>query len=205
MFVYIDTNSSIKRIGCNIYVPTESVEAYKSADGWSYYASYIVGYDFGGNSGDTNGVKEVAAVSLGGMWDMWQEEAIIPGFISDKPFNGDFLSIDSWSYGFTIISDTEPINDEIPLGTYTYVDYEKIVNGEEELKAGTFVMDQLIDDDITTQCFYTNANGETQGFNYTEGVMVVSEGKIELTVTLENGEVHHVVYEGSLQTWGQGA
>ena len=189
-----------------IYVPTESVDAYKAADYWSDYADYIVGYDFGGDSGDTNGVKEVAAVSLGGMWDMWQE-AIIPicGFISDKPFNGDFLSIDSWSYGFTIISDTEPINDEIPLGTYTYVDYEKIVNGEEELKAGTFVMDQLIDDDITTQCFYTNANGETQGFNYTEGVMVVSEGKIELTVTLENGEVHHVVYEGSLQTWGKGA
>ena len=187
-----------------IYVPTESVDAYQTAPNWSDYADYIEPYNFGGGEGNA-GVKEVAAVSLGGMWDMWQEEAIISGFISDKPFNGDFLSIDSWSYGFTIISDTEPINDEIPLGTYTYVDYEKIVNGEEELKAGTFVMDQLIDDDITTQCFYTNANGETQGFNYTEGVMVVSEGKIELTVTLENGEVHHVVYEGSLQTWGEGA
>ena len=29
-----------------IYVPRESVEAYKSADGWSDYADYIVGYDF---------------------------------------------------------------------------------------------------------------------------------------------------------------
>ena len=29
-----------------IYVPSESVEAYKSADGWSEYASAIVGYDF---------------------------------------------------------------------------------------------------------------------------------------------------------------
>ncbi|MBO8467800.1 MAG: leucine-rich repeat protein [Bacteroidetes bacterium] len=29
-----------------IYVPTESVEAYKSAEGWSQYASQIVGYDF---------------------------------------------------------------------------------------------------------------------------------------------------------------
>ena len=29
-----------------IYVPKESVVAYKSADGWSYYASAIVGYDF---------------------------------------------------------------------------------------------------------------------------------------------------------------
>ena len=29
-----------------IYVPTESVEAYKNADGWSVYAEDIVGYDF---------------------------------------------------------------------------------------------------------------------------------------------------------------
>ena len=29
-----------------IYVPAESVEAYKTADGWSEYAADIVGYDF---------------------------------------------------------------------------------------------------------------------------------------------------------------
>ena len=29
-----------------IYVPTESVDAYKSAEYWSYYKYYIVGYDF---------------------------------------------------------------------------------------------------------------------------------------------------------------
>ena len=33
-------------IGCPIYVPAESVEAYKAAENWSEYASYIVGYDF---------------------------------------------------------------------------------------------------------------------------------------------------------------
>ena len=32
--------------GRKIYVPTESVNAYRSAYGWSQYASYIVGYDF---------------------------------------------------------------------------------------------------------------------------------------------------------------
>ena len=32
--------------GRKIYVPTESVDAYKSATGWSGYKSYIVGYDF---------------------------------------------------------------------------------------------------------------------------------------------------------------
>ena len=31
---------------CKIYVPTESVDAYKAAYGWSDYGYYIVGYDF---------------------------------------------------------------------------------------------------------------------------------------------------------------
>ena len=46
MFVYSDTDTNIKPIGCKIYVPTESVDAYKTADGWSDYKNYIVGYDF---------------------------------------------------------------------------------------------------------------------------------------------------------------
>ncbi len=33
-------------VGCKIYVPRNSVEAYKAADGWSDYAAYIEGYDF---------------------------------------------------------------------------------------------------------------------------------------------------------------
>ena len=36
------SNASARKI----YVPTESVGAYKSAEGWSSYKSYIVGYDF---------------------------------------------------------------------------------------------------------------------------------------------------------------
>jgi hypothetical protein len=32
--------------GRKIYVPTESVNAYKSAQGWSEYADAIVGYNF---------------------------------------------------------------------------------------------------------------------------------------------------------------
>jgi hypothetical protein len=32
--------------GRKIYVPTASVDAYKSAQYWSNYASAIVGYDF---------------------------------------------------------------------------------------------------------------------------------------------------------------
>ena len=37
------TNNATNR---KIYVPRESVEAYKSADGWKEYADDIVGYDF---------------------------------------------------------------------------------------------------------------------------------------------------------------
>ena len=37
-----DDNAS----GRKIYVPAESVQAYKSADGWRDYADAIVGYDF---------------------------------------------------------------------------------------------------------------------------------------------------------------
>ena len=43
---YNDYTSTIKPIDCTIYVPTESVEAYMSASGWSEYADAIVGYNF---------------------------------------------------------------------------------------------------------------------------------------------------------------
>lgn len=44
MFSYY--NYGYKPIGCTIYVPTASVEAYKAKQYWSEYASYIEGYDF---------------------------------------------------------------------------------------------------------------------------------------------------------------
>ena len=45
-FAMQDESGNICNIGCTIYVPTESVEAYKSAQGWSEYADDIVGYNF---------------------------------------------------------------------------------------------------------------------------------------------------------------
>ena len=44
MFSYY--NGGYKPIGCKIYVPTASVEAYKAAEYWSDYASDIEGYEF---------------------------------------------------------------------------------------------------------------------------------------------------------------
>ena len=43
---YLNTDLSYCYIHCKIYVPMESVEAYKSAYRWSDYASDIVGYNF---------------------------------------------------------------------------------------------------------------------------------------------------------------
>ena len=48
-----DDNAS----GRIIYVPMESVEAYKSAEGWSSYADAIVGYDFDSNNTETDMAK----------------------------------------------------------------------------------------------------------------------------------------------------
>ena len=44
LFSYYDSEK--KPIGCKIYVPTASVNAYKSAQYWNNYAAYIEGYDF---------------------------------------------------------------------------------------------------------------------------------------------------------------
>ena len=46
MFMGYNENDYYEPIGCTIYVPTESVDAYKAAEYWSEYADYIVGYDF---------------------------------------------------------------------------------------------------------------------------------------------------------------
>ena len=35
-----------KPLGCKIYVPRASVEAYKTAEGWKEHADRIIGYDF---------------------------------------------------------------------------------------------------------------------------------------------------------------
>ena len=46
MFSYWVNLDYYKPLGCKIYVPRNSVGAYKTARYWSDYADYIVGYDF---------------------------------------------------------------------------------------------------------------------------------------------------------------
>ena len=64
-------NSGYALIGCTIYVPTESVDAYKTAPYWSNYKSYISPYDYsdfvdpegGEEGGDDPIVPEIPFVS----------------------------------------------------------------------------------------------------------------------------------------------
>ena len=44
--LYYLNNYREEKIDCTIYVPRESVDAYKNAEGWNEYADQIVGYDF---------------------------------------------------------------------------------------------------------------------------------------------------------------
>ena len=48
-----ELSNIIDRVNCTIYVPTESVNAYKTADTWKELANKIVGYDYE-NNGDIN-------------------------------------------------------------------------------------------------------------------------------------------------------
>ena len=45
-YIFSYNNNYYQPIGCKIYVPTESVDAYKAAEYWSEYATDIVGYNF---------------------------------------------------------------------------------------------------------------------------------------------------------------
>ena len=174
-----DNNAS----GRKIYVPAESVEAYKAAKRWSDYADDIVGYDFENGGSDITQMVEVEAVYMIGLWSEDEGDYVTGFFICDKPWQDEGSANDSRTYGLSVWSKTAPVDDEIPHGTYKLGDTLGAFNGVEYI--------------------YTSNNGNEQCM-YIDGIVVVSEGKIEATLTLENGEVHHVVYEGSLTTLGEG-
>ena len=43
---YSKPHTKLRNIKCKIYVPTASVNSYKTANGWSNYSNNIIGYDF---------------------------------------------------------------------------------------------------------------------------------------------------------------
>ena len=46
VFQYFNQRYNLVDIGCTIYVPVESVSAYKTAVNWKDYRAYIIGYEF---------------------------------------------------------------------------------------------------------------------------------------------------------------
>ena len=104
--------------------------------------------------------------------------------ISDKGLNQSGNMYDDASYYlFDLYADTPAVDGvaTIPVGEYT-LGFEK--------KAG------IINDAYSK--FIKTTSAGSAAVRYSEVRLVVSENKIEAFITLENGEVHYVNYEGSL-------
>ena len=72
---YIDHN-----IHCTIFVPTESVETYKTAKGWRLYADRIEGYDFEEHNEAEDGKKqeECKKITIGELKESWEDLFGVP-------------------------------------------------------------------------------------------------------------------------------
>ncbi len=91
-------------------------------------------------------------------------------------------------YHIGICTNEEPATGVLPNGTYVLsTTYE----------AGTL-------SGVEGGECYIVRNNEWEEVYATDAVLVISDNKIDGTFTLENGEVHHVVYEGSLKLYEEG-
>ena len=81
--------------GRKIYVPTESVEAYKSASGWSSYADAIVGYRFNADFNDyytksetediiEDAISDLADVAQSGSYNDLSDKPTIPFAVTES-------------------------------------------------------------------------------------------------------------------------
>ena len=133
---------------------------------------------------------EVNAVEMIGLC-----EGNLCGFIlTDSGFNheaeywGDagWMSFNSEYYVVTLVLETIDDSSVVPQGTFTSE------SGEIDIRDGSYY--EYLGDDWD----------DSYDYNFDNAVVIVSEDKIEATFTLENGEVHHVIYEGSLELYFKG-
>lgn len=89
-------------------------------------------------------------------------------------------------YSLDLYSDVAPADPmSVPVGTYAF-------DASDSCEAGTMGAEY-------SWYAETDANGSVVANpSFTAGTVTVSEGRIEATLTLEDGSVHHIVYEGSL-------
>ncbi|MBR5830402.1 MAG: hypothetical protein IKY63_03995 [Tidjanibacter sp.] len=109
--------------------------------------------------------------------------------LTDVGFDEDgYVVSNSKNYALDLYSEiaTEGNEGTIPAGTYTLDELDTMEPGT----MGTY--------GYALMCGAAEDGSEDVEYLYTAGTVVISENKIEATLTLDNGEVHHIVYEGSL-------
>lgn len=135
---------------------------------------------------------EVTAGALNGEYQRQSASGAYNYFIilSEKGTTGWYdLYIDAY-YRIDLYSEVAPedlTNDSpsvLPEGIYYF-------DGLSTEAAGTFAQNQS----ARLECF---EDGGFQENWFTDGVLIVTENKVEFYVTLDNNEVHYVVYEGDL-------
>ena len=135
---------------------------------------------------------EIKAGALNGEYQRQSRSGAYNYFIilSEKGTTGWYdLYVDAY-YRIDLYSDVAPENltketpSVLPEGVYYFDDLSTEANG-------TFAQNQS----VRLECF---DNGGYQENWFTDGVLIVTENKVELYVTLDNNEVHYVVYEGDL-------
>ena len=105
--------------------------------------------------------------------------------LSDVPMNGNTFSQNSTNYVFDLYSTTGATQAKgcIPNGIYSL---------NNTYGAGTFSQDYG---------FLARIYDEVEYVLYVDGLVTVSDGKIEAQLEMEDGTIHTVVYEGDL-SWG---
>lgn len=137
-----------------------------------------VGASSGGNGGVATGALNFSGTYYGTLYSETYNYFVI---LHDKPLDAEGnLPLDAIAYCFDLYSDTlgEETGYAVPNGTYTF-------DPEATTAAGT------ISDGYS---YYINGDI----FNLEDATVVVSNGKLEATVTIVGGETITITYEGSL-------
>jgi len=129
------------------------------------------------SEGAVERMVEVTAVDIAGYWV--GEMCLIA--LSDKEFHLDkevWVSYNSQLYGLVIIPTATEDTSVAPIGTYS-------------ADASTILLDESV--------YRVFTDNDQTSMEIIDAFVTISENAIDVTVTLENGEVHHVVYDGSLE------
>ena len=129
------------------------------------------------SEGAVERMVEVTAVDIAGYWV--GEMCLIA--LSDKEFHLDkeeWVSYNSQLYGLVIIPTATEDTSVAPIGTYS-------------ADASTILLDESV--------YRVFTDNDQRSMEIIDAFVTISENAIDVTVTLENGEVHHVVYDGSLE------